>query len=151
MDNIEQIKKEREQFLKKEIKKGKKRTTWTPNDILVYDTYAEVILRNPKQKIKGIAIIDNKDVELIKQYKWHLHPTGYASTHYNQKQATMHRLLFDFPNGMIDHINRNKLNNRRMNLRMITPKGSTQNRTTIKEKDARIFKVESKVNVKKKV
>ena len=51
MKELKKLQIEREKFLEKQ-EKNKKRTTWTPNDILIYDEYAEIILRNKKQNIQ---------------------------------------------------------------------------------------------------
>lgn len=73
------------------------------------------------------VLIDDSDYELVSKYKWHIHADGYAIAEYgnrrlgNRKTVLMHRLIMNTPNGMdTDHINRNRLDNRRMNLRVAT-------------------------------
>ncbi len=76
------------------------------------------------------AIVDEEDYEFLSQWKWCYH-FGYAvRTQYFQgdkkdkrirKFIKMHRFILNTPNGMdTDHINMNKLDNRRKNLRVAT-------------------------------
>lgn len=93
------------------------RTTHDANEIIEYDDYAEVILYNKNYEEIARAIIDLNDVNSVKQYKWCLHH-GYVL---NNKVGRLHRFLMDPPGDMVvDHINHNKLDNRRENLRICT-------------------------------
>lgn len=84
----------------------------------------------------GYALIDAKDRELVQKYKWYLKPDpGYAhlTTRRDGKSYTllMHRLIMGLDKGdrrQVDHINRNRLDNRRENLRICTPAENGQNR-----------------------
>lgn len=72
-----------------------------------------------------VAIVDNKDYEKVRDFHWYAH-RGYT-THYAycdkmedgvKKKIIMHRLLTGVQRGLVvDHINRNGLDNRRGNLR----------------------------------
>ncbi len=85
--------------------------------------------------------IDKKDYPLIMDYKWFLNNQGYPYTFKNESNnqqfgkrgLTLHKLLFSntyIEKGyVIDHINRNKLDNRRENLRVITQRENSYNRT----------------------
>jgi len=74
-----------------------------------------------------IAIVDKDNFEWLNQWKWYCSDGGYAvrSKHvrlgvnrYSSKKIWMHRLINLTPKGYItDHINRDKLDNRRKNLR----------------------------------
>lgn len=73
------------------------------------------------------ALVDDEDFEYLNQWKWHLSDGGYArrTQHihlgvrkYSSERIFMHRVINKTPNGSLtDHINRDKLDNRRANLR----------------------------------
>lgn len=71
------------------------------------------------------VLIDDIDFDFINQYKWRLGSRGYAIRSNGKKVIMMHRLINGTSKGLeTDHINRNKLDNRRSNLRSVT---SSQN------------------------
>lgn len=70
------------------------------------------------------ALVDDEDFEWLSQWKWKLHKDGYAvRTGYKNSrfiQIYMHREVNKTPLGILtDHINRNRLDNRRINLRNV--------------------------------
>lgn len=78
------------------------------------------------------AIIDPESLPLV-EGKWWFYDGSYARRNImvDGKHATiaMHRVILPPSDGMIvDHINGNKLDNRRRNLRLITPSGNNINR-----------------------
>lgn len=82
------------------------------------------------------ALIDDKDFEKVSIRKWSYHHTGYVVGGY--PQVSLHRFIMDAGNRQyIDHINRNKLDNRRKNLRFCTP---TQNQYNSIPKRAKLPK-----------
>jgi hypothetical protein len=73
------------------------------------------------------AIVDDEDFNYLNQFKWHYQSQGYAARNgimVNRKRGDiilMHRVVNETPNNLItDHINRNKLDNRKSNLRTVT-------------------------------
>lgn len=61
--------------------------------------------------------IDENDVSLVSKYRWYL-KDGYAVTSIKGKRVRMHHLIFGKPpkGKVTDHINRDRLDNRRVNL-----------------------------------
>lgn len=82
------------------------------------------------QLTKGVvALIDNADFKLVSKHKWYLGSHGYAVTTVAAgKKVLMHRLLMNPPaKQCVDHINGEKLDNRRPNLRNCTPSQISRN------------------------
>ena len=95
-----------------------KRSSYESNEIIECDDCAELCLYNKQGEEIARAIIDLEYIEVISQYKWHLRDNGYVSTSDN---IYLHRLILNCDSDMVcDHINRNKLDNRRENLRICT-------------------------------
>ncbi|SRR5258705_5905378 len=81
------------------------------------------------------ALVDDTDFEWLNQWKWYL-SHGYAVRHLprmiqkNRKVTYMHRIINNTSEGMeTDHINQNKLDNRRENLRTVTKYQNSLNRS----------------------
>lgn len=81
----------------------------------------------------GTALINEKDADLL-EYTWWI-SNGYVSSRINGKFIYMHRIIMSRILGgslqndkLVDHINRNPLDNRRTNLRSVTHRQSTLNR-----------------------
>lgn len=110
-------------------------TIRTPNDILYHDDCAEIILRDMDKKIVGGAIIDLDDVERCKQYKWSrmssTRKTNYVTSRINGRNIRLHQFITGYYDGElhIDHINHNTFDNRKCNLRIVTPKENILNRS----------------------
>jgi hypothetical protein len=75
------------------------------------------------------AYVDAADFEWLSQWTWHARNGGYAIRWEKGKCILMHRQITQPPEGMIvDHLNRNKLDNTRGNLRVSTHQENAQNR-----------------------
>lgn len=82
-------------------------------------------------------LVDIEDVPRITKVKWHLSDTGYVinrnSIGSTKTTIRAHRLIMDTPAGMdTDHINHNKLDNRKSNLRICTRSENLMNRLDVK-------------------
>lgn len=82
-------------------------------------------------KFQGYALIDDVDFDLVSKHKWHLHD-GYAMANAYQNKKTklirMHHLIMGKPKGLdVDHINRNRADNQRSNLRIVTRSENLRN------------------------
>ena len=71
------------------------------------------------------ALIDEQDYDLISQHRWYAVKTPhsyYAATSFKHTHKIyMHRIILNPPTGlMVDHVNKNGLDNRRCNIRICT-------------------------------
>lgn len=138
------------------------------NTIVINSDYAEIIIKTRKQGIKKVKI-DIEDIEKIKDFTWCWIDSGtnrnavyIQSTSCNiyGKRIKLHRLIMSCPEDkVIDHINRDTLDNRKDNLRICTQADNIRNRTTFKnntsgctgvtwEKDAKRWRV--RINIDNK-
>lgn len=81
-----------------------------------------------------VAIVDDEDFEKLAQYRWHCDHDGYARRNAPRIDGKgkgviiMHRVIMNTPRGMLtDHVNGNKLDNRRSNLRICTRRQNAYN------------------------
>ncbi len=73
------------------------------------------------------AMVDDEDYEWLSQWKWCLHSKGYAVR--GNGTILMHCVIVGTPVGFeTDHINQNKLDNRRSNLRLATRAQNQRNK-----------------------
>jgi hypothetical protein len=74
------------------------------------------------------ALVDTADYEWLNQYKWHLYGGGYAARAEKGRRVLMHRQIMEPPPKMfVDHIDGNRANNCRANLRVCTPAENQRN------------------------
>lgn len=82
------------------------------------------------------AIVDDSDWEAVSPFKWYCSKNGYVVSGMGKSVPVyLHRFLMGFPKGkMVDHINGDKLDCRRSNMRLCTNQQNTwNNRRTYSE------------------
>lgn len=88
------------------------------------------------------ALVDPEDFERLNRYKWHCSQSNYAKRATRsqsgkgrkQVEIFMHKVVCPPPEGMIaDHINRNRLDNRKANLRPATWTQNAWNRSSVRK------------------
>lgn len=85
--------------------------------------------RIPVGDERAEALVDDGDLPLVEAVRWSLHTAGYAMT--GSPTRYMHRLIMRAPKGLeVDHINGDKLDNRRQNLRLATRSQNEVNKTS---------------------
>jgi predicted GIY-YIG superfamily endonuclease len=76
-----------------------------------------------------VAIIDAEDIDLVSKPSWFFNSNGYAVAKINGKMVSMHRWLLGLTNcsQLCDHLNGNKLDNRKSNLKVCTQAENLRN------------------------
>lgn len=82
-----------------------------------------------------VTLISECDISRVSFIKWHSSTNGRNDTFYVKGRyerggtlIRLHRLILCFPLLQVDHINRNGLDNRRCNLRLVTQSENNRNR-----------------------
>jgi hypothetical protein len=95
------------------------------NKYIQVGDYTKLLVYSKQGVLKGVILVDNSDLEKVKDYKWYISTGGYAFTVVKDgdkwKTTQLHRFLIHAPDNIeVDHINRNRLDNRRRNLRLVS-------------------------------
>lgn len=79
-----------------------------------------------------VALVDSEDLPKVQAKNWWF-MDGYAFGKENGKHIALHNFLMRPPEGkQVDHINRDRLDNRRSNLRLCTKAENLRNKCTYK-------------------
>lgn len=105
-------------------------------EYVLFNNYAEIILKSRNGTELARAIIDIEDVEICSKQVWHFTTTNGVRTGKKKNLPTtfIHRYIYQYHNGIIpegfviDHINRNPLDNRKCNLRLCTQQQNSWNK-----------------------
>lgn len=90
-------------------------------------------LVNRRGEIVAYTVVDIEDLPLIQGHNWRVDAYGYAErgegSYSEYRKIYMHRVILGLTDRSIegDHIDHDKLNNTRNNLRAVSHKGNTQN------------------------
>jgi len=115
--------------LNKRIKEGGK-CNCSKNEIIKHKDYAEIILTDGQTRVK----VDLEDLDRLRVLRWVLSSKGYAVTYLNNSQVAMHRYVLGLTDKsiIVDHANRDRLDNRKFNLRECTYRDNNRNRPSNK-------------------
>lgn len=90
---------------------------------------------NKNGRVRAWSLVDDEDAAAVRKWRWQLGTKGYAirSGHADGRKTTVRlaRFLVGLETGdprQVDHINGNKLDNRRSNLCVVTGAQNSQNR-----------------------
>lgn len=113
------------------------RTKRDPNEFVLYDDFAEIVLCNRQNNEVARTKIDLCIIEKVKPLHWCFDASnGYVvARNKDKKKVFLHRFIMDAkPNQIVDHISRDKLNNTCLNLRFVTPRENSLNSSVSKSK-----------------
>lgn len=91
---------------------------------MIMSNYNKIPLSNG-----GETLVDTEDFLYLNRWKWHKSKNGYAVRTTTNKQISLHKQIMGDVSGYeVDHINRDKLDNRRHNLRLVNGSQNNLNR-----------------------
>lgn len=127
VDTVEEVLKQKELLIEKI------NNEWNSKEITRNEEGLAIISVKAKDGIL-YTIVDDDDWHTVNRYKWQI-CHGYVTGLIDRKRIRLHNFLLQFvptnnPGKVVDHISRNKLDNRKSQLRITTFKQNSQNRTS---------------------
>lgn len=110
--------------------------------IIIRNENGECIIElfNKKKEKVGETIVDEEIYYELIKYKWCLN--GYVFSCINNKCIRLHRYVINYiRKDYIDHINNNPLDNRKNNLRIVTPQQNMMNKYSSKNSSSKYIGV----------
>jgi hypothetical protein len=112
---------------------------------IIFDGDVIRIVINDKKFGRVEALCDKEDYELVKDYRWNITMHGYIRTAIRiegrQKILFLHRVILNCPEGFYsDHINRDRRDCRRKNLRICNKLENNRNLSKTKSKTSSRYK-----------
>lgn len=101
------------------------KTIYDKNEYEIENDTVKIYMYNSKGEVIGFTLIDIDDLDKVKDYRIGLGSGGYARITVDGKRMFLHNYLVDY--NMVDHINRNKLDNRKCNLRPTNKSKNAEN------------------------
>ena len=126
------------------------RTMFDKNDIVINDeeNFAEIILRDKNQNEICRTIIDIENIDFIKNVKWRFSSGRVKGVVGENTSLELHKFLTGNVKEIVDHIDRNPLNNRLSNLRIATAQENVINSSLAKNNTSGYVGVYEQKNVK---
>lgn len=105
------------------------RTLLDKNEYHIDGGITYIDLYDNKCNVVAKAIIDTEDLNKVKYTKWKLSKSGYAmnTPKFSGMSKHMSRVILGNTKEFVDHINHNKLDNRKANLRIVTKSQNAMN------------------------
>ena len=98
------------------------------NKIILKKDHAELIIYSADKKKKFVSLIDLEDVPIVEKHSWCIRSGGYVGRVENKELILLHRLLVHCPKEkIVDHVNKNKIDNRKVNLRICNYRENLRN------------------------
>ena len=77
----------------------------------------------------NVCLVDTEDVEYISKHYWSMGSKGYWSSYYDGHTHKLHNYILPHENGeVVDHINHNRSDNRKSQLRVVSNLTNSRNR-----------------------
>lgn len=106
------------------------RVRTNPNRIVVDGDVARLVITDLNDQYVATAIIDSEDVDRVSEHRWTINDNGYVRTFQGTKPLYLHRFICNYSGKeTVDHINRDKLDNRKENLRVVSQSVNNLNRS----------------------